>query len=317
MLNILVLATNLASAQPVDACGSDGANTAFQAGYEAQQGLDTDTALEEYGRCLELAPDCVTCLYEIGWSHWSRSEWSNVIENWERVLEIEPGQAEVNNWLPQARENLSGRRSTARSTSSSSDLHVPMGLEASGNGLRMELVARFQNYDANPNQPGDHYDTFVYSPKSARFLADGSRVYVNSLEGFRTVIYDPIALERVGSIHHEFTEEDEALFHNETTVFGYRYNRSSPSGNPNHFQGKPVESALSHDDRYLWVPYYRRDYDSGATSPSGSMSGYTLSLTACLSGVGTLWMRSFRPMVCPIGCTAVCLWGSTVRAWDR
>ena len=25
---------------------------------------------------------------------------------------------------------------------------------------------------------------------------------------------------------------------------------------------------MSHNGRYLWVPYYRRDYDHGATSPS-------------------------------------------------
>jgi DNA-binding beta-propeller fold protein YncE len=29
-----------------------------------------------------------------------------------------------------------------------------------------------------------------------------------------------------------------------------------------------VESALSHADRYLWVPYYRRDFDTNGTSPS-------------------------------------------------
>ena len=29
-----------------------------------------------------------------------------------------------------------------------------------------------------------------------------------------------------------------------------------------------MESALSHDGRYLWVPYYRRSWDGGGTSPS-------------------------------------------------
>ena len=42
----------------------------------------------------------------------------------------------------------------------------------------------------------------------------------------------------------------------------------SPSGDPNQFSGKPVESALSHNEKYLWVPYYRREFDVGARSPS-------------------------------------------------
>ena len=32
--------------------------------------------------------------------------------------------------------------------------------------------------------------------------------------------------------------------------------------------GKPVESAFSHNGRYLWVPYYRRTYDINAQDPS-------------------------------------------------
>jgi DNA-binding beta-propeller fold protein YncE len=32
--------------------------------------------------------------------------------------------------------------------------------------------------------------------------------------------------------------------------------------------GKPVEMCLSNNDKYLWVPYYRRDYDPVAQEPS-------------------------------------------------
>jgi len=82
------------------------------------------------------------------------------------------------------------------------------------------------------------------------------------------VVYDPRALEKVHTIEHTFTEDDAGLFQGQTTVFDYPYMRQSPSGDPNQFSGKPVESALSHNDKYLWVPYYRREFDVGAGSPS-------------------------------------------------
>ena len=41
------------------------------------------------------------------------------------------------------------------------------------------------------------------------------------------------------------------MFGGESTVFGYPYLRKSPSGDPNQFSGKPVESALSHGGKYL------------------------------------------------------------------
>jgi len=57
------------------------------------------------------------------------------------------------------------------------------------------------------------------------------------------------------------------MFQNETTVFGYPYFHGK-SGQYNHFFGKPVEMAVSHNGKYLWVPYYRRSFDLNASSPS-------------------------------------------------
>jgi DNA-binding beta-propeller fold protein YncE len=146
---------------------------------------------------------------------------------------------------------------------------VAIGTKSTGEGrIQLELVARFQNYNASTSAATDHFDEDIYSPKSARFSADGSKVYVNSLEGFATVVYDAKTRTKRHTIRHEFGAEKSGLFKGESTVFGYPYFRKSPAGDPNQFKGKPVESALSHDGKYLWVPYYRRDFDVGATSPS-------------------------------------------------
>ena len=118
-------------------------------------------------------------------------------------------------WLPQAIE----RRD--RPADHDANLRVPIGTSSEGGGIRLELIARFQNYNSAPTNPADNHDEWIYSPKSARFLRDGSRVYINSLEGFQTVIYDPTTLTRVGRVQHHFEASDAPLFQGESTVFGY------------------------------------------------------------------------------------------------
>lgn len=108
----------------------------------------------------------------------------------------------------------------------------------------------------------------VLSPKSVNFTADGKRIYINALEGFTTLVYSFPDLKQEAVIRHTFTKADASLFQGENTVFGYAYYRKSPAGDPNVFSGKPVEAAFSHQGKYLWVPYYRRDFDGNASSPS-------------------------------------------------
>ena len=111
--------------------------------------------------------------------------------------------------------------------------------------------------------------SFVLSPKSVIFSADGSRFYVNALEGLKTLVYDTATLKLAHVISHEFTEEDAGLFlDNESTVFDYTYLVNRDPQKRNCFGGKPVEGVLTHADRYLWVTYYRRTWDPRATSPS-------------------------------------------------
>lgn len=134
--------------------------------------------------------------------------------------------------------------------------------------LSMESIARIRNFPTEQRLPIDILDREIYSPKSARFSADGSKLYINSLEGGITVVYSWPNLRKLRSISHRFNERNQELFRNESEAFNNPYFAQSQTGNPNHFLGKPVESELSHGGRWLWVPYYRRSFDSSAQSPS-------------------------------------------------
>ncbi|TNE84201.1 MAG: peptidoglycan-binding protein [Deltaproteobacteria bacterium] len=268
MLSAFLLLFSLtAHADENASCKTEAATAAYREGFAAQRGHDAENALAAYARCIELDPGCVPCHYENGWSHWARSEWKQTVASWEKVLEIDPNHASTKEWLPQAKANLTG----AQSPRSATGLRVPLNITSkpADAPVTLELVARFQNYDWDTEAP-DNHDPDIYSPKSARFLGDGSKVYVNSLEGLKTVVYDPRGESptKLRAIKHEFDADDGDLFQGQSTVFDYPYYKKSPSGDPNQFAGKPVESALSHGDKYLWVPYYRRDYDYGAGSPS-------------------------------------------------
>jgi len=138
--------------------------------------------------------------------------------------------------------------------------------------LRLKLVARIQGYNQTPTSPTDFYDAAIYSPKSALILektVNGKNVkklYINSLEGGQTVIYDMNdSLKKLATINHTFTEVDSGLF-SETNFPGYNFKPGRT--NVNVFMGKPVEMCLTNNDKYLWVPYYRRDYDTLAQEPS-------------------------------------------------
>ena len=172
------------------------------------------------------------------------------------------------------KSNLPDLKALAKSAKSG----VPIGtVGASGDGsFKLTLVARFQHYQPEPKDPADHYDVEVQSPKSAHFLPDGSKVYVNSLEGEETVVYDPKKLERIGAISHIFTAENAALI-SPQKPFDYRYQpkdaafeRSMEDGEapPRRFSGKPVEMELTNGGRYLWASYYHWSFDKSSLDPS-------------------------------------------------
>lgn len=130
--------------------------------------------------------------------------------------------------------------------------------------VKLTLTARFQSMVAAPGNPRDHYEPDINSPKSAHFLPDGKKLYIESLEGGKTVVVDVATWTRTKTIEHEFSATDAGLF-SPIRLADYSF---GDRRNVNVFRGKPVESALSHDGRYLWVTYYRRSFDPNAQLPS-------------------------------------------------
>lgn len=133
--------------------------------------------------------------------------------------------------------------------------------------VKMKLVARTQSFNNNDLATHDHFDAAISSPKSVIFSGDGMKYYVNSLEGYTTHVFDTQTHKKLSDIKHKFNADDKRLFlNNEFTIFDYKQKEGQE--NYNYFSGKPVESCLSHNGKYLWVTYYRRDWDNNAQFPS-------------------------------------------------
>lgn len=134
--------------------------------------------------------------------------------------------------------------------------------EKSDDGLfTITLVSKKQYYD-----PSDTLtlDRDIRSPKSVNVHPDGSKYYVNSLEGARTVVYEVGTNKKLKVINHKFNNANATLWSKPSGLFEFTHYTTSL----NTFYGKPVESTFSHEGRYLWVPYYRRSYDINAQDPS-------------------------------------------------
>jgi len=150
---------------------------------------------------------------------------------------------------------------------------VKMGIVSTGSAeVTLKLVTRLQSYNAYTKEANDIYDTSINSPKSVLFLEKMvnhvliKKLYVNNLEGGTTTVYDANnGFEKIAEIKHVFSEKDAALF-KETDFPGYAF--VAHKARPNVFTGKPVEMCLSNHNKYLWIPYYRRNYDKLATEPS-------------------------------------------------
>ena len=147
-------------------------------------------------------------------------------------------------------------------------VHIPIGQKSSGNGeVSLELINRYQHYKGKTKNENDSFDSAINSPKSVNYSIDGKKFYVQSLEGYTTAVYDAKTKKKIKTIKHVFDKSNQELFkNNETTAFGYEF--LVKRDKYNYFSGKPVESCFSHNGKYLWVTYYRRDYDSNASCPS-------------------------------------------------
>ena len=131
-----------------------------------------------------------------------------------------------------------------------------------GGSLRLINVGKKQQYSGALRES---FDTDIHSPKSATFSRDGSRFYVNSLEGCRTSVYDAATLEKIAVIPYKFSSGRGPLWNPPSGYYPFTH---YPDGVSKPFSGKPVESTWSHGGKYLWVPFYRRTFDLNAQDPS-------------------------------------------------
>lgn len=133
---------------------------------------------------------------------------------------------------------------------------------ASNGQLTIKCVGKRQNYDYRDTES---LDKDILSPKSVCFHPDGSRYYVNSLEGGLTVVYEAASGRKIKTIVHRHEKGEGDLWNTPSPY--YRFTHYSDGGQ-RAFWGKPVESTFSHGGRYLWIPYYRRSFDINAQDPS-------------------------------------------------
>lgn len=149
----------------------------------------------------------------------------------------------------------------AASAQSPAVIHPRIGTSWQGNGLRIMLIDRRQNYEGGEAATRDKD---IFSPKSVNIHPSGEKFYVNSLEGGSTVVYSMAGRQKLAVIRHAFDTADSLLWAPESGLYTFRHDYPHPE----RFLGRPVESTFSHDGRYLWIPYYRRSYDLNAQEPS-------------------------------------------------
>ncbi len=231
--------------------------------FALQKDNNTPKAVNAYQECLKIEPDCVDCLYEIGWSYWKLGEWKKVIESWKKALKLKPDHEKIQQFLPAAENNLVMIKADIGDRIFRTKVELLKESQPAEGPLQILMVARWQSYNPKPDSVLDHYDLDIDSPKSVNFSKDGSKVYVNSLEGSKTVVLKSNGLEKLSVIKHKFNAENESLV-DAQAPFDYKFKNKKPRL----FQGKPVEAVTTHNGKYLWATYYRRNFDEMGLEPS-------------------------------------------------
>lgn len=140
-------------------------------------------------------------------------------------------------------------------------VHPNLGMRLDADSVTVTFANRKQYFTGGA---AETQDADILSPKSVHIHPDGSKYYVNSLEGMCTVVFDFATNRKLKVIHHAFDSTHVDLWAPDSGLFPFSYECEEPGT----FSGKPVESTFSHEGRYLWVPYYRRSYDINAQDPS-------------------------------------------------
>lgn len=143
-------------------------------------------------------------------------------------------------------------------------VHPALGTSVtSPGGLKLTIVGRWQNWNATERAT---YTPGIISPKSVNIHPDGSKVYVNSLEGAVTAVFAGDSSRRqLATVKHNIDRGSRKLW---TPRSGFYPFTHYTDRDVDVFTGRPVEAAFSHNGRYLWVPYYRRSFDINAQDPS-------------------------------------------------
>jgi DNA-binding beta-propeller fold protein YncE len=262
--------------------GQETVDALYRQGFALQQERRTLEAIAAFEQALRLNPEHGPSHYEIGWSYWVLQDWPQVVRHWDAAERLKAGPPEFPDYLREARSRLKGEgppivrvamgtRAPAVAAAAATGAGAPGAgaTSAAEAPLALELTARFQHYNPAPQDPRDVFDQHVFSPKSVAFSPDGAKAYVNALEGMATAVYDARNPRKLKVIVHRFGAAQAGLFDPaETAAYGKLFKAGQAPAEPNHFSGKPVESALTHGGRYLWVSYYRRDYDRYGNLPS-------------------------------------------------
>jgi DNA-binding beta-propeller fold protein YncE len=260
-LAAVLLTGALCGLRPAPAPAAESAQEWYLKGFKLQQQFHTLQALEAYKRALALDPFHARAQYEIGWTYWILEDWPEVVRHWELAKEAKLDVPELDDYLAMARERLSGKLEPL--------VRPPIHTRASGGGVGLELVARFQHYDPEPADRADRFDDHVFSPKSVQITPDGAKAYVQALEGHTTIVYDARTLTKLRAILHDFGPQQAGLFDAaENVAWAPRFPSGETPAERNQYQGKPVEGVFTHGGRYLWVSHYRRSYDALGILPS-------------------------------------------------
>lgn len=99
-------ALSFAAALAADPTASDPPHPGYTDGVAAMKAKDLAGAQRGFEACLAALPTQTDCRWELGWVHWSRSDWAQVVAAWEQVEQQEPTRAGLSRYLPQARDNL-------------------------------------------------------------------------------------------------------------------------------------------------------------------------------------------------------------------
>lgn len=101
-------------------------------------------------------------------------------------------------------------------------------------------------------------DKDIQSPKSAKFIKN--ELYINSLEGAKTIVYDMDSFIKTGVIEHKFENLDKFILKDEKKINLI---------NQKNFFGKPVEFTYRNDLNQIFISYYRWSYDFNSSKNSG------------------------------------------------